>query len=94
MKVMNNNSQTQPVQGQHPPTNPVPSPVNPDDGYNVTAQVNPMSIDQTQVLSDLAALKAAEGELSPSPAAVKKVVKVNKPQELAALELQNPFRGE
>lgn len=90
----NSNQQPQPIQGQQPQVNSNPSAVT-DDEYNVTAQVNPMSIDNAQIQSDLAALKAAEGDLSSDEVIVQKVVaKKNKPQELMALELQNPFRGE
>jgi hypothetical protein len=59
-------------------------------------QVNPSQLDNTQVANDLAALKAAEGSKSSSgvEAPAKKVQRINKPQELIALELANPFRGE
>jgi hypothetical protein len=66
-----------------------------DDGYNVTTQVDPTKIDSSQVQSDLAALKEAEGKSSPAgQVVVKKAAAKTKPQELVALELANPFRGE
>jgi hypothetical protein len=66
-----------------------------DDGYNVTTQIDPSKIDASQVQSDLEALKAAEADSSPTgQVAVKKVAAKSKPQELVALELANPFRGE
>jgi hypothetical protein len=66
-----------------------------DDGYNVTTLVDPSKIEASQVQSDLEALKAAEADNSPAgQVAVKKVAPKNKPQELVALELANPFRGE
>ena len=74
--------------------------------FNVTTKVDPSTLSQSQISSDLDALKAAEEmttgktshvsstTLSSSLSKPKVVINKNQPQELQALQLKNPFRGE
>ncbi len=73
-----------------------------DDGYLSTVQIDPNKLSQSQVQSDLEAIKRAEfGSADPTSPSEKEEqplsteeVQAKKPQELAALELKNPFKGE
>lgn len=73
------------------------------DDFNVTVKVDPSTLPQNQVSDDLNALKQAEtfmtGKVSDTQLNVPKpkpqsIFRTNQPQELQALQLKNPFRGE
>lgn len=73
--------------------------------FNVTEKVDPSTLPQSQINSDLDALKSAEEMMTgksiktsaalnvPKPKPIT-AVNNNQPQELRALQLKNPFRGE
>jgi hypothetical protein len=73
--------------------------------FNVTVKVDPSTLPQAQVNDDLAALKSAEELMTgksaissptlntPKPKPIS-TIRSNQPQELRALQLKNPFRGE
>ena len=67
-----------------------------DDGYLVSQMVDPAKISQEQLANDLEMLKQAEivPEVDKSQEIIRKINDGEKSQELAALELANPFKGE
>lgn len=73
--------------------------------FNVTVKVDPSTLPQSQINNDLDALKSAEDMMTgksskisiplnvPRPKPIS-AIDSNQPQELRALQLKNPFRGE
>jgi hypothetical protein len=69
---------------------------------HVSTQVDPSQLSKAQVTDDLSALLDAEKQLTESPKSTSlntpkpkpSVFNSNLPQELQALQLKNPFKGE